>query len=587
MTTLQAQRDRPPRTAPRRSRRDARGLGLTVPALLLLLGAFVGPLLILIAYSLGLLGDVAAGVSLYATILGDAFYRGVLYSTLKLGFAVTAITLVLGYPLAWSLARASGRARTLMTAMVVAPLLTNIVVRTLGWLLILGDRGPVNSALGMLFGGFSYRFLGSTTGVLIALVHVFLPFMVLSMVGTLERIPPNTREAAATHGAHPLVTFVRVTLPLSMSGIVAGSTLVFLLSTGALVTPLILGQGRVWVLTTLIFQQVQTVQWGRAGALAMTLFVVALAIIVAAQLFSQRVGGQRARGVRGPVRRAVSGAAADLSALLRPLPTFERAGRTVARVYRVAIFGFLFVPLVMVIKTAFDSSRIAHSGFESFTLEWFAQVLSDDRYISALLLSLRLAALSVTVGLLIAIPAAYGIVRGRFPGRNAVLALLLSPLTVPHMVLAVGFILFFQILGARPSFTRLLVVHLVITLPYIVRVLVTAFESLDATLEEAAQTLGARRLTTFRRVVFPLLKPAMFAAALFGFLISLDEVTVTVLVAGSQDVTLPVRMFSQLTQQWTPAISALSVILVAISITALFVIERFVGLSSFQIGDER
>src|SRR5438046_3074146 len=122
--------------------------GLVLPAALLLLSAFVGPLAILLGYSVGLLGDdTPPGLSRYAEILTDDFYLGVLLDTLRLGVTVTFCTLVLGYPLAWAIATARGRRRTLLLAILIAPLLTNILVRTLAWVVILDDNGLLNAAL--------------------------------------------------------------------------------------------------------------------------------------------------------------------------------------------------------------------------------------------------------------------------------------------------------------------------------------------------------------------------------------------------------------------------------------------------------
>ena len=573
-----------PRFGLSRGDQAGRGWTLPLPLVALLVVGFVGPLLILILYSFGILGEDALGFARYWEVLADPFYRGVLISTLRLGLTVTLVTLLVGYPIAWAIARSSGRRRTIMTAILVAPLLTNIVVRTLGWILLLSPNGPINGVLGWLTGGLSFKFLGTMPGVVIALTHVFLPFMVLPMVSTLERIPHSIREAASVHGAHPAVVFWRVTLPLSMPGIVAGSTLVFLLSTGALVTPMLVGQGRVWVLTTLIFQQVQLVNWGRAGALAMTLFVAALAAITIAQMTGQRLSGKRPYRPRKTIGHRLHEASAALGARLRSWASFDRLTVRTGVAYRMLVFAFLLLPMMMVLKTAFDQSRVMRAGFSGLTLEWFREMLADDRYWDSLLLSVRLAGTGVVIALLLALPAAYAIVRGRFPGRPALLAFLMSPLTVPHMVLAVGFILFFQVITADPNFWRLLLVHLIIVIPYVVRILVSAFESLSTGLEESARTLGAGRLTTFRRISLPLIKPSLFAAALFAFLVSFDEVTITVLVSGSRDVTLPVRMFGQLTQAWTPAISALSALLIGITVVTLVLIEKLIGLSTVRVG---
>jgi putative spermidine/putrescine transport system permease protein len=566
-----------------RPRLDASGGGaawLALPAVALLLLAFVGPLAILLAHSVGLLGtDTPLGLSRYAEVLTDDLYLGVLLGTLRMGLLVTACTLLLGYPLAWAIAQAQGRQRTILLAILIAPLLTNILVRTLAWVVILDDNGLLNAALRALSGGaFSQGFLGTMSGVTIALVQVFLPFMVLPMLNTLERIAPALREAAAVHGAHPLVVFWRVTLPLSVPGILAGSTLVFLLATGALLTPLIVGQGRVWALSTLIYEQIQIVQWGRAAALAMTLFLASLVVILLSHWLGQRLaGGAGAAGLGSELE-------VRLAAALRRAPSLDRATRLLGRAFVGLVLAFLVLPPLVVVKTAFDASPTIQAGFSGFTLRWFTELFADGRYLDSLLLSLRLALLTAVVDVALGILAAYALVRGHFPGRGALLAFLLSPLLIPHMVLAIGLVLYFQAVQAGPSFGRLLLVHLVVALPYVVRILVTALQTMDARLEESAATLGARPLTVFRRITLPLIKPGLFAAVLFSFLVSFDEATITVLVAGSGNITLPVRIFGQLTQQWTAAVAALSALWIAWTLVVLVLVERLVGLSTFRMG---
>jgi putative spermidine/putrescine transport system permease protein len=549
------------------------------PAVLLLLGAFVGPIVILVGYSFGFFDQtVETGVSLYREILADGFTRGVILSTVRLAFTVTVVTFLIGYPLAWVIARSKNRTRAFLTAMVIAPLLTNVVVRTMGWVVILAPRGIVNT----LLPGEPIAFLGNMVGVSISLSHVFLPFMVLPLVAVIENIRPELRESAVVHGAHPIVAFWRVLLPLSMPGIVAGCTLVFLLTSGSLVTPSLIGQKRVWVLTTLIYQQVTLGNWGEGGALAMSLFLIAIVVIRLSQRLSDRSTGRRTYRPRGRVREALRSGSVVTSGVFRGLPSFAGFGRAARTTYVVLIIGFIILPLVMVVKTSFDASGRLWAGWGGFTLDHFSTALGDRGWIDAFLLSLRLALSAVTLGLLVGIPAAWAVVRGSFPGRGPLLAFLTSPLAIPHLVLGLGFLLYFRILAFRPSFGRLLLVHLIIVLPFIIRTVVAAIHGMDERLEESARTLGANQLTTFRRIIVPLVKPAIISAALFAFLVSLDEVTVTLFVAGTRDQPLAVRMFGAVVHDvFSPGITAISTVLIGLSTIVLLLIGKVIGYSNF------
>lgn len=272
---------------------------LLVPACAVLLVLLVLPVGYLLEFSLhtaipGRL-QVAPGLTLanYARIFLDPFHRGVVVNTVGLSVLVTLLTLVAGFPLAYFLWSAPARWKGLLTMLVVAPLLVSIVVRTYGWMVILGDNGVVNDLLRalrivdepiqMMFTGFA---------VVVGLTHIELPFMVLSILAALERIDPSMSEAAETLGASRWRTIRHVILPLSVSGIAAGTTLVFSLSISAFVTPALMGGSGTRVLTTLIYQQFVTVfNWPFGAAVAAVLLAVALGIIGVSLRVMTRRGG--------------------------------------------------------------------------------------------------------------------------------------------------------------------------------------------------------------------------------------------------------------------------------------------------------
>lgn len=264
-----------------------RCLLLLVPAACLM-GVFVLGILLLAARSLQVPGGIGFGN--YTGIFARADYMATLARTLWIAVLTTLASIAVGYPLALTIARAR-RAQTLLTVIVIVPWMVSVVVRTYGWVVILGNRGTLNSLL--LWLGVTetpVRLLFNQTGVVIGLVHVFCPFMILSLLAVMLQVERSLEEAAMSLGAGPLGSFLRVTLPLTTPGLVAGSSIVFLLSTGAVVTPLLLGGPRDPMLAMQIYQDVFNLfNYPRAGAVAFVLVAVALLAVLPLQWLDQRL----------------------------------------------------------------------------------------------------------------------------------------------------------------------------------------------------------------------------------------------------------------------------------------------------------
>jgi len=280
------------------SRRVPAWVWLAAPLTLLLGVYFLLPLALLLGESLRPIvvgqptppGLTAAN---YVRFLGDPFYLGTLRATLWLGLVVTGLAMLLGYPVAYGLARGRHRWRTVLRLCVVAPLLVSVVIRTYGWIVLLAGNGVVNQAL--LWVGLvdePVKFMFTHTGVTIGLVHFALPVAILSLVGVIEAIDPALEEAARSLGAGAAQTFLRITLPLTLPGIAAGSMLVFSLTVAAFVTPALMGGPSLIVLSTLIYQTMTvTLEWGFGAAVATILLAVATGLFLVYQHLLGRVRG--------------------------------------------------------------------------------------------------------------------------------------------------------------------------------------------------------------------------------------------------------------------------------------------------------
>ena len=279
-----------PATGPRRP----------APAYLPALGPAVAFLIVFFAIPFG--ANLAAslqspaGVSLeyYRRLVGDGYYVGVMAQTFALGAGVTLAVFALGYPAGYFLGRTRSRLKPLFIFLVISPLVVSVIIRSYGWLVLLGNQGVVNTILlGLHLVEQPVPLVFNWTGVVIALSHVLLPYMILSVAALVEAIDPRVEEAARVFGASRWQTFRLITFPLSIEGVGTGATLVFMLTIGSFVTVLLLGGTGTMVLPLLIYQQVTlTMDNNFAAATGSVLLLISLGLLYAqTRLF--RVRGRR------------------------------------------------------------------------------------------------------------------------------------------------------------------------------------------------------------------------------------------------------------------------------------------------------
>jgi putative spermidine/putrescine transport system permease protein len=230
----------------------------------------------------------------YERLAEDSYYFEIIWATLRLGLWTTVVSLFLGYPLALLIARVrSALARTLLLMAVIAPMVMGLVVRTYAWLGMFSNRGVINGTLmGLGLIQEPIAFLGTEGAVVAALAHIYVPFMILTLTGVIARIDLRLEEAARGLGASRLRTFLEVTLPLSMPGILAGSLLVFALAISAYVTPIVIGGYEIQTLPMMIYQQISaSFNLHFAAALGVVLLAVALLLVGAYGRAMRRAAG--------------------------------------------------------------------------------------------------------------------------------------------------------------------------------------------------------------------------------------------------------------------------------------------------------
>jgi putative spermidine/putrescine transport system permease protein len=258
------------------------------------------------------------------------------------------------------------------------------------------------------------------------------------------------------------------------------------------------------------------------------------------------------------------------------------AGRIALRSAATVSLAYILLPMFFVIWLAFFKQEIPSFPPEGYSLKWFRAIADNDRFVTGFLLSLEVAVIATVIGLLIGVPAAVGLVRGRFGGREAVSNLLLLPLIVPGIVLGLALYVFqveveiatdWPILG---SLGGLVAGHVLIAIPWTVRLVTASLVGMDRAVEEAAQSLGANRLTTFRRVTLPAILPGIVAASLFGFIASFGNLEMSLFLVGPGRTTLPIAILQYLEWKIDPTIAAVSLLQILFIAAAMLVTDRFV-----------
>lgn len=282
---------------PRKRRANITRIGFiwAVPALIFLVVFFVFPLVSNIIRSVTV-GEAATSGALvfYKKLLTDAYYAGIVYETFKVAVITTLACLLVGYPVSYFMVRYAGRWNGLIVFCLIAPLLTSIIMRTFGWTVLFSRKGLLNvwlTDLGLIER--PLRILNQEIMVYIGLVHVLVPFMVLSITSVLQGVDRRLEESAQVLGANKLTTFLRITLPLSLDGIATGCILVFVLTNGSFLTMLLLGGGNVTTLSLLIYQQFNLTQdIGFAAAMGNLLLLFALICLAIQLRFIRRKGAK-------------------------------------------------------------------------------------------------------------------------------------------------------------------------------------------------------------------------------------------------------------------------------------------------------
>ena len=261
--------------------------------------------------------------------------------------------------------------------------------------------------------------------------------------------------------------------------------------------------------------------------------------------------------------------------------TAARVRTWLLRVWVALVLGFLMLPVVAVALASFSRTSYLTVPPRGLTLRWFSAVLGDPEYVQAIVFSLVLAVLATLGSLAAGVAASYALIRRRGPGGALAAALLNAPLVFPGVVVGVALLQFYALVRMNGTLVGLAIAHMVITVPYVVRAVIASLEGIDPELESAARVLGASGPAAFLTVTLPLIRPGVAAGALFSFIVSFDNVPVSIFLLGAGQMTLPVKIFSAIEYGVDPSIAAVSTMLIALTGLGLAVAERWVGFHRF------
>jgi putrescine transport system permease protein len=483
----------------------------------------------------------------YAFLATDALYIRAYLSSLGIALLSTLLTLLVGYPIAYGMARAPRAWQPTLVMLVILPFWTSFLIRVYAWIGILKKEGLLNQLL-LSTGLISepLTILDTNWAVYVGIVYSYLPFLVLPLYAALEKLDESLLEAAADLGCPPVRAFWRITFPLSLPGVIAGCLLVFIPVTGEFVIPDLLGGSGTLMIGKTLWAEFFNTATGRSPRRSPW---------SSSSSWWCRSSSSRARSSGG--RSATDDGPVARDGAMRRTSVFNVTAVA-------AGLAFLYLPIVILIIVSFNASRLV-TVWGGFSTRWYAALLDDGPLLDAAWVTVRVALLSTTVATVLGTLAAIALVRfGRFRGRTLFSGMVYAPLVMPEVITGLSMLLLFVAIGFDRGFWTLVLAHITFSLSFVTVVVQSRLVSFDRSLEEAAMDLGCPPVRTFLVITLPIIAPAVAAGWMLGLTLSLDDLVISSFTTGPGATTLPMKIYSQVRLGVTPEINAASTILVAI-----------------------
>lgn len=470
-----------------------------------------------------------------AGVWRNPVYAEGLLNSLLIALGTTAIVTLIAVPLAWLSNRYDFPGKKWIGGLVLVPMILPPFVGAIGFQQILGQYGALNALLGL--GPVDWLGRGRYFGVILLQALALYPILYLNVAAALANIDPAMEEAAENIGCRPLKKFFRITLPLTMPGLFAGGTIVFIWSFTELGTPLIMNYTR--CAPVQVFDALKEIG---TNPFPYALVTVMLTVSVALYAVSKLLFGRQAYAMQSKAATAAATASVrGPRALLVALPF-------------VAVIGVALLPHLGVILTSFSEPGSWYRSVlpAKYTLGNYVEALGHSMTVSSIRNSLLYASVAVLINAVLGISIAFVVVRSDLRWRGLLDALAMLPLAVPGLVMAFGYLaissqlsnldwvkgspLWQAVFDVRTNPTLFLVIaYAVRRMPYMVRSAVAGLQQTSVTFEESAANLGAGPLTTARRITLPLITANLIAGALLAFAFSMLEVSDSLMLAQRAD----------------------------------------------------
>jgi ABC-type spermidine/putrescine transport system permease subunit II len=485
----------------------------------------------------------------YTKIFTSYTVQYLAFKTLFIALMSAIIATAIAYPLAYYVSRGLTRGKSLAAMLIVLPLWISLLMRIFAWRVILGDRGLLNSAL-MNLGVISEPskwLLYTSFSVLLTMISITIPYVFIAAFTAIERVPQSLIEAARDNGASAFRTFTTVVWPLTRQGTAIGFALAVLIAVGDFVTPAMVGGLNGTMLGSVIQSQFGiSGNWPAGAAMSVYLLILVMVVIMILLVLT------RTKGILAEVD---AGAAPRIEPWKKLSPA-QKARRAAARVLLVIPYIYLYAPLFVIFMFSFNDSTVQSLPLTAFTLKWYQQLPGNSALLDAVWLTFKLA-LAVTAGGSIVATVFAFTLAGWSERMSAVLGNLIAlPIAVPGVVLGISMVMTASLLHIPPGFWRLLLGHLTFVMPVILLVVLGRLRRVDPNFALASRDLGANWWQTMARIQLPMIKGAIFGGALLGFTLSIDEVMVSLFLAGSTP-TLPVYVWNQTRFGFTPSVNAI------------------------------
>lgn len=550
-----------------------------VPKLLLgtavyaLLGAFfVWPIWKMLLRSLNSDGSatLSAGqltLDHFAEVFSRDDLRHMVVNTVVIALWATLFTALLAYPTAYVLSRLRGTTARVGAALIVAPLAISVVIRLFSLTQFLGKQGLVNYAAAKVGQG-PFDLLFTRFSTVLGMVHYLLPFLIIVLYTNMTSIDRSFIEAAKNLGSSGAQAFRRVYFPMTAPALWGGTMMVFILGLSFYLTPAVLGGPGDVTMAVYIQQQIELLNWGSAAAVGVLLMLATMLLVA---LMMKLSGSSKLLNVSMSTNK---GAARADRFELTPV-------NVLLSLFALGVVIFLLAPLALIVPQSFTTTTYLKFPPEGFTFHWYGQFFSSEVWVASTLKSLRVALLTA---LFTAVAAMYLVrvmlgLRSRV-GRAAIQTMVFGPIIVPVIVLSIGMYDVQARLGLLDTTIGLALLHTVYVLPLAYVVVLSAFSGINKNLELAASTLGAGELKRFTSIVMRLAVPGLVGAAVIGFLVSWDEVVISLFQVGATK-TLPVQIMASLESSISPVLAAIG------TMTTVAVLLVVFGSALLSSRDER